>query len=225
MVFWIAILTGGVFVWLAVRVGFYEMVILSFNVAVSVYVGIFLAPVIAALAPAAGTLAPYSTALGMVVLAGGCFAILQGLAYVFLTGQFSIPFPRAFDILLAGLLGFVAGFLALSFAALAVTTTPLGQHKIVSSLGLGREAQQTNIACMGWCCDRIHWLVRVKAGKDATRAAVDRLFAERDSPESGSGESRPDANDPPIMRRRGVQPRGRIPADAGNDSAIPASKR
>ena len=75
----------------------------------------------------------------MTVLAGGCFALLQGLSFVFLTGQFHIPFPRVFDIVLSGVLGFAAGFLIVSFVAVVLTTTPLAEHKIVGVFGLGKS--------------------------------------------------------------------------------------
>src|SRR5512146_104116 len=104
MVFWIAILAGALFVWLAVRLGFYETWILFFNVLVSLYVSIFLTPLLVEVAPAPGEAASYNAALCLLVLAGGCFAVLQGLSYVFLTGQFHIPFPRVFDIVVSRLI-------------------------------------------------------------------------------------------------------------------------
>lgn len=42
MVFWIAILVGGAFVWLGVRMGFYQSWCLLFNIVVSIYLAIFL---------------------------------------------------------------------------------------------------------------------------------------------------------------------------------------
>ena len=158
MVFWIAILTGAWFVWLAVRMGFYETWALLFNILVSIYVSIFLAPVVAEFVPMPGS-ASWCMALSMVVLAGGCFAILHGLSWVFLTSQFSIRFPSVFDVVFSGILGFVAGFLILSFAALALSTTPLVEHKIVSTLGLGRQGQRANITGIARCCDLIHRVV------------------------------------------------------------------
>ncbi|OHB64096.1 MAG: hypothetical protein A2Y76_06295 [Planctomycetes bacterium RBG_13_60_9] len=180
MVFWIAILAGVLFIWLAVRMGFYETWVLLFNIVVSVYLAIFLAPILVELAPVTGNAASYSMAISMVVLAGGCFASLQGLSYVFLTGQFSIPFPRIFDVLLSGLLGFLAGFLVLSFAALVLTTTPLTEYKIVNSLGLSRQSQKANLSCIAWCCDTIHSFARFEAGALATQAAVQRLLEASD---------------------------------------------
>lgn len=176
MVFWIAILAGILFVWLAVRLGFYATWVLLFNVVISMYVAIFLAPLIVDFAPAVGGAASYGVALSMIVLAGGCFALLQGLSYVFLTGQFNIPFPRIFDIVLSGVLGFTAGFLILSFAAIVLTTTPLAQHKIISSIGFNEQSQQANISCMARCCDLIHAVAGFEGSKETTGTAIHRLL-------------------------------------------------
>jgi len=216
MVFWIAILAGGLFAWLAVRMGFYETWILLFNVVVSMYVGIFLAPAVVELTPATGGLASYGTALSMVVLAGGCFAILQGLSFVFLTGQFNIPFPRLLDIVLSGLLGFVAGFLALSFLALIVTASPLTERKLVGTLGFDRQSQKTNIACVAWCCDRVHALTRFEADASATQAAIDRLLTARDPSAFESTSAGPDVNTPSQSPASAVQPAKLKPADTSS---------
>jgi hypothetical protein len=197
MVFWIAILAGTLFVWLAVRLGFYETWVLLFNIIVSIYVAVFLTPILAEFAPASGGGASYQTALCLIVLAGGCFALLQGLSFVFLTGQFRIPFPRVFDVVFSGVLGFVAGFLVLSFAALVLTTTPLARHNIVGVLGLSRQSQPANLVCLTRCCDLIH----VFAGSDdrdgTPQAALQQLLQSNTGhPDS---RSRPaDANEPPV---------------------------
>ncbi|HNS22896.1 MAG TPA: CvpA family protein [Sedimentisphaerales bacterium] len=193
MLFWIAILTGALFIWLAVRMGFYEMWALLFNLIVSIYVSIFLAPLMAESVPMPGK-ASWCMALSMIVLAGGCFALLHGLSWVFLTGQFKVQFPNLFDVVLSGALGFVAGFLILSFAALTLSTTPVVQRKIVSTLGLGREAQQANIAGVAYCCDFIHGLVGF-GDTHTTRTAVTRLFETTDRL-SASDEPRVDPNEP-----------------------------
>ncbi len=178
MVFWIAILTGALFVWLSVRRGFYETWALLFNLLVAIYVSIFLAPTVARSVPMPGG-AAWCTAISMLVLAGGVFALLHGLSWVFLTGQFSIRFPSLFDVVCSGILGFVAGFLVLSFAALAMSTTPVVDHKIVTTLGLGREGQTANVAGLARCCDLIHSVAGF-ADSGATRDAVEQLLETSD---------------------------------------------
>ncbi|MCU0913910.1 MAG: CvpA family protein [Planctomycetes bacterium] len=175
MVFWLAILAGTLFVWLAVRAGFYDTWVLFFNIAVSIYVSIFVTPLLAEAVPPPGGAAAYHVALCMIVLAGACFALLEGLSYVFLTGQFHIPFPRVFDVVLAGLLGFVAGFLVLSFAALIVTTTPLAGHRIAGVFALGPGARQANLVGLTRCGDLIHAFAGLDEDTGATARAVQRL--------------------------------------------------
>lgn len=193
MVFWIAVLTGALFVWLAVRRGFYETWVLLFNLIVSIYVSIFLAPMVARFVPMPGG-AAWCTAISMFVLAGGVFAILHGLSWVFLTGQFSIRFPPLFDVVFSGILGFTAGFLILSFAALTLSTTPLAEHKIVTTLGLGRQGQTANIVGIARCCDLIHSVAGF-ADSGTTQAAVERLLQTSDRL-AANDKPQPDPNEP-----------------------------
>jgi hypothetical protein len=205
MMFWIAILAGALFVWLAVCLGFYETWVLFFNILVSIYVAVFLAPILAEFAPAPGGAPSYHTALCLIVLAGGCFALLQGLSFVFLTGQFHIPFPRVFDVVFSGILGFVTGFLVLSFVAVVVTTTPLARHKIVGVLGLGRQSQPANLICLTRCCDLIHSFAGSDDSADTTQAAVQRLL-QMNTPHPAPRSKPPDANEPPVSPSPGNTP-------------------
>lgn len=196
MALWIAVLIGAVSAWLAVRIGFYEIWALLVNIAIAIYVAIFLAPRVIDLAPATGRLSAYSTALSMIVLAGGCFAILHGFSYVFLTGQFKVPFPRAFDILLAGSLGFLAGFLACSFLAVAFTTTPLAQQELIDDLGFNRQSEKANIACLAQCGDLIHTLTGVDSRAHPTAAAINRLLDQAAEVSRKQTVAQPDPNEP-----------------------------
>lgn len=193
MIFWVAVLAGTGLAWLAVRMKFYATWVLCFNVLLSVYLSIFLTPTVANFAPMEGTAASYGTALTMMIVACGCFAILHGLSYVFLTGQFTISFPRLFDILLSGLLGFIAGFLILSFAAIVFTTTPLARHKIVGSIGFSQRSQQSTVLCLAKCCDLVHAVAGSGSSADTTKAAIDRLLTIKPK----DSEPKPDANEPP----------------------------
>ena len=196
MVFWLAILVGALFVWLAVRLGFYETWNLFFGVVISIYMAIYLAPSVIACAPAVEEVAAYCTALSMTVVAGGCFALLYGLSYIFLTAQFNVSFPKVFDILLAGALGFLTGFLIVSFVALIITTTPLAQHKLVSMMGFNPESEQTNIGCIAWCCDMVHSVAAPDADEGATEAAIQRLLDEARKASPGRRPSGEDVNEP-----------------------------
>jgi hypothetical protein len=187
------------FVWLAVLIGFYETWALLFNIIVSIYASVFLTPILAEFAPASGGASSYHTALCLIVLAGGCFALLQGLSFVFLTGQFHIPFPRVFDVVFSGMLGFVAGFLVLSFAALVLTTTPLASHKIVGVLGLGQQSRSANLVCITRCCDVIHFFAGSDDSGATTQAALQRLL-QTNTAHPDPRRRPPDANEPPGSR-------------------------
>jgi len=194
MVFWTSILAGGLSIWLAVRIGFFEMWTMLFNIAISIYVAIFLTPVIMNFVPAAGDTS-YGQALTLTALAVGTFLILFGISYVFLTGQFSVAFPKVFDIILAGILGFLAGSLLFSFAALIVTVTPLSQNRLMSKVGFNAQSQRTNIAYICRCCDLIHLAVSSADSETTAEQTIDALL--------GSTKSEPpnETNNPPQTNR------------------------
>jgi hypothetical protein len=218
MVFWIAILVGVLFVWLAIRMGFYETWVLFFNAVISIYLSVFLTPILIEWVPAPGAAPSYHVALCMILLAGGSFAVLHGLSFIFLTSQYHIPFPRVFDSLLSGMLGFATGFLVFSFLGLVLTTTPLAENKIVGTLGLGRPSQpakdaQTrtaafkspNLSCLTRCCDLIHSFAGFHDPGITSQAAVQELMdLPRISPVS---RTRPtEANEPPPPKPLGDTP-------------------
>ena len=135
MVFWIGILVGGLFAWFAIRMGFYETWVMLFNIVISVYLGVFLGPIIANIVAVAD--APYSNVLAILAIAIASFLILYGISYIFFTSQFNIPFPKVFDILVAGFLGFLAGFLVWSFVSFLVCIAPISQNTFVKEIGFG----------------------------------------------------------------------------------------
>jgi uncharacterized membrane protein required for colicin V production len=176
MVFWLGILTGGLFIWFAIKIGFYEMWAMLFNIVISIYVAIFLTPVILDIIPEAGDM-PCSNAFALAVLAVGTFFILYGITYVFLTGQFKVSFPKLFDILFTDILGFLAGFLVLSFAALVITITPISQNRFVRQVGLNRQSQQANISYICWWCDLVNSIVSSPDTKITSRQAIEHLLS------------------------------------------------
>jgi hypothetical protein len=181
MVFWLSILASGLFVWLAIRIGFFETWTMLFNIVISVYLALFLTPLLLDILPAAGGTS-YGVALTLAATATGSFCILWGISYVFLTGQFRISFPKAFEILFSGLLGFLAGFLASSFICLAITVAPVSQNRLVSAIGFNSTSQQPNISYICWWCDLVHSVVSLPENKITSHQAVDQLF-KRPKPE------------------------------------------
>ncbi len=190
MVFWLGILTGGLFIWFAMKIGFYEMLAMLFNIVISIYVAIFLTPVILDIIPEAGEI-PCSNALALAVLGAGTFFILYGITYIFLTGQFKVPFPKSFDILFAGVLGFLTGFLVLSFAAFVITITPISHNRFAKQVGFNRTSQQANISYICFWCDLVNSIVSAPDSKITSKQAVEGLLIETQSktPEKEAGQT------------------------------------
>lgn len=175
MIFWAGILAGGLFIWFAVKIGFYETLALLFNVVISIYTAIFLTPIIKDIVPEAGEL-PCCEALALVVISGGTFLILYGITYVFLTGQFKVSFPKVFDILFAGLLGFFTGFLVLSFVAFIITVTPISKNRFLSTIGFNKQSQQTNLSNICWWCDLVHLIVSTPDEQTTCQININQLL-------------------------------------------------
>jgi hypothetical protein len=195
MVFWASILAGGLFVWLAVRIGFFEMWTLLFNIVISIYVAIYLTPVIVDVAPAAGETS-YGSALTLVVLAIGTFLVLFGISYVFLTGQFNVAFPKVFDLVFAGLLGFLAGALVLSFAAIVITITPLSQNHLMSKIGFNAQSQRTNIAYISRWCDLIDLAASSADSETTAERTIEALLSSAQVDPPDETDKQPEADGP-----------------------------
>ena len=175
MVFWTGALIGVIFAYFAVKTGFYEALVMLFNVIISVYLAIYLRPIIVNV-PAIGD-APCCDALSIFGTAIAAFLVLHGVSYTFLTGQFSIPFPRVFDTLGAACLGFGIGFLIWSFISLVICITPVSQNPIMKGIGFGsQQFEQTNAPYLYWCCDLVNAVVSEQKTQDATKQAVSELF-------------------------------------------------
>lgn len=183
MVFWIAILVGGIFLWLALRLGFYETWIMLFNIVISIYMALFLKPVITEHLPPMGD-SRYCCALTIIATAAAIFLIFQGLAYVFLTSQFKITFPKVFEVLGSGLLGFLAGFLVFSFVAMNIAMTPLPEMPLVRSMGFNLQSQQDNVSYLCWWSDLVHKTVAHKDNQYTTKQLIDEIAEkiEKDRP-------------------------------------------
>lgn len=91
MVFWFGILVGGLVAWFTVTIGFYETWAMLFNFVVSVYVAVFVGPMIIELFPVAGDTA-YGAILAVVSVAVAVFLILESISYSFITGR-GVSFP------------------------------------------------------------------------------------------------------------------------------------
>ncbi|MGA1979330.1 MAG: CvpA family protein [Sedimentisphaerales bacterium] len=174
MVFWIGILVGWAFAWLAVKLRFYQTWALVFNIIISIYLAIYLQPVIANI-PAVGD-TPYSNVLTMVAVALASFLVLHGISYTFLTGQFNVSFPKVFDTLGAGFLGFLTGFLVWSFLTLLIYITPASQNTFVKEIGFTDQLQQTSVSYISRFCNLVNAVVSSKDNKYSAEETIDKLL-------------------------------------------------
>jgi len=171
MVFWAGILAAAFFAWLAVKIGFYETWTMLFNIVISIYLSVFLTPVITTMVPAASDTA-YGNALTLITVAAGAFLILHGVSYSFLTGRFSVWFPRPIDNVGSGLLGFLGGLLVWSFLALVISVSPLSQAGFAQDIGLRNSVEQTNVSYIAWWCDLVNAVVATGDGKRPTQEVI-----------------------------------------------------
>jgi len=175
MIFWTGILTGVIFAYLVVKTGFYEAMVMLFNIAISVYLAVYLRPILVNV-PAIGD-APCGDALSMFGTAIATFLILHSISYTFLTGQFTITFPRVFDTLGAACSGFLAGFLVWSFVTLIICITPVSQYYVMKGIGFGgRQFEQSNAPYLYWWCDLVNMVVSEQKTEHPTEQAVSQLL-------------------------------------------------
>jgi hypothetical protein len=158
MVFWIAVGVGALFIWIAIQIGFYATWTMFFNLVLSAYVALFLTPVVITSVPAA-TETPYGYALVLMCVAIATLLIAYGLTFACLSGQLRAYFPKAFDSVGAGFLGFLTGFLVWSFVAFAFAITPLSHMEPCKSLGFEPQAQLTNTGYVCFWCNRMHGIL------------------------------------------------------------------
>jgi uncharacterized membrane protein required for colicin V production len=165
------ILVGGLCVWFAIKIGFYETWAMLFNIVIAIYIALFLARPIEKFLPEETGNIPCCDALALLILTVGSFLILHGITYILFTSQFKVPFPKIFDILFAGLLGFFGGFLLLSFAALIIYLTPFGKYAAVD-----KESVDSNMNSTYWLFDGIHSMVSWPQNELEIRDVIEQLL-------------------------------------------------
>ncbi len=170
MVFWVGILVGGLFAYFAIKKGFYEMWALGFNIIISIYLAVLLGPVVADIIPTGAE--AYNKAVTMLATVAACFLILYGISYTFITGQFSISFPKIVDVVGAGLFGFLIGFLVWSFISLLIMATPITNNTLAKEIGFDSQTQQTSVSYVSWWCNTVNRIVSSGDGKQATQQAI-----------------------------------------------------
>ncbi|MBW8002087.1 MAG: CvpA family protein [Planctomycetes bacterium] len=157
MVLGIGILFGIFFALVGLKLGFYEMLTMFFNVLMSVYLGIFLGPVLAA--SGIEDRLHYANSICMLIVGVATFLVLFVISYFLFTSQFKIPFPKIFDMGVSGILGFLTGFLVWSFLSMLVLVIPISQGSTLARIGFSKKAQQTNLSYVYRCSDIISGFV------------------------------------------------------------------
>jgi len=176
MVFWIGILVAAGFACFAYKKGFYETCVMLFNIVISIYLAVFLRPVIADIIPAADSTA-YNCAWTMIAIATAAFLILYAISYVFLTGQFAISFARIFDTLGAAFLGFLAGYLIYSFLCLLISITPISENTFVKKIGFSNQPHQAGLLHTYWWCNQVDKIVSASGSEYTAEQLVSELLS------------------------------------------------
>ena len=173
MLLWTGILVGGLFAWFAIKMGFYETWALLFNIVIAIFLAIFAGPIIAELPVISD--APNHNFLAILVTAIGSFLVLHGASYVFITGQFNVSFPKVFNIIGGGFLGFLAGFLVWSFVSFLVYITPISQNTFVQAMDFSSQLKQTSVPYISWWCNLVDKVVSDNNGQ-TTEQVISRLL-------------------------------------------------
>lgn len=174
MAFWIGILAGGIFAWYAIKLRFYQTWALMFNIIISIYLAIYLQSIIANI-PSVGH-SYYSSVLILLAVASASFLIMHGISYTFVTGQFNISFPKVFDTIGTGILGFLTGFLLWSFLCLLIYMTPASQNSILRETGFSNEHQQTSISYISRFCNLVNTVVSSHDNKYSAEHTIEQII-------------------------------------------------
>jgi hypothetical protein len=196
MAFWIGILVGAAFARFMISKGFYETWAIFFNILMSVYLAVYLRPVIVDIA-AVGDM-PYSNALIMIGTAVGVFLVLHGVSYTFVTGQLSVPFPKVFDTVGSGFLGFLGGLLIWSFVTLLVCVTPASQAGFVKGIGFdSARFERGDVSYISWWCNLVNRAVSSEGGRTTGEETISELVASAKEAARVKSPKQPEPAQPP----------------------------
>jgi len=175
MAHWIGILIGLGFAFYGFRRGFYDMWVILFNIAISLYLGIFLWPTITEYFP---LLEKTSLHIAMTVLITSTivFTILQSLASLLLIGQFAVILPKILDSLGAAILGFLTGMLLWSFVSLVITLTPVYEKDFVKELGFTGYSEASKATHLLWWGDFVNTFTGSSGNVHSTEDVINELL-------------------------------------------------
>jgi hypothetical protein len=127
----------------------------------------------------------------MATVALASFLILHGISYTFLTGQFNVSFPKVFDTLGTGLLGFLAGFLVWSFLSLLIYITPASQNTFVKEIGFTDQFQQTSVLYISRFCNLVNAVVSSQDDEHSAEQTISKLLKGPESKARGKTPEKP----------------------------------
>lgn len=177
MIFWIGILIAVFCAWMAVKMGFYGMWALMFNIVVSIFLSVELYPVFGKLVPASSE-TDYGAVFTIIAIAVGVFVVIQGASYSFIVGQFKVSFPVIFDNVLSGVLGFLAGFLLWSFITFLIVVSPVSEGSFMKKIELSSQVEKSTVPYMCWWCDFVGDFVRQKDKEGSSKDAVEGIMSQ-----------------------------------------------
>jgi hypothetical protein len=174
MLFWIGILFAAIFAYFAVKIGFYEIWNVLFNIAVSIYLSIFLGPVIAEYIPKIDY-REYIVPLSTLAAAIAAFLVLHSISFILFTGRFRVPFPKIIDTYFAGLWGFLTGCLIWSFIILLICMSPISQNARLKEFGFPGQLKEAKTSNVRFWCGLINTAVFSSENYLSTDAAIEKL--------------------------------------------------
>ena len=150
--FWFSVLVGAVFAMIGIKKGFYPIWAILFNILISIYLGIMLAPTIVGIIPDIGG-SRYHYAGCVAGIAIVVFAVFQTIATSLLTGTCTVSFPKIFSNVGAGILGFLSGYLVCSFALFVICITPFSKEPFMRSICGRDDLAPSAVASVVKVCD------------------------------------------------------------------------
>jgi len=173
--FWLAIIGAVIFAWLGVRMGFYMAWQSLFNSLIALYVGVMLTPRLVGLVPDIGA-SGYHAAACVTGIAVLVFILLETVTACFLTGISDVVFPRIFQTIGAAALGFVLGYVVVSFVLFIIYVMPFSRASFMRYV-FPPGQQPVCVAAVTHACGFVD-SISLQYRKDAIADVVDWLTAE-----------------------------------------------
>lgn len=183
MIFWFAVLIGVGGVVIGVKKRLFPMWAVLFNMLVSIYLGVMLSPLAVELIFGSES-SGYHKAGCVGGIAVAVFAILQTIAICWLTGKFSVSFPRLFNNIGSGFLGFFSGYLAVTFLFFVVCLMPFSSEQpVVKKICESGGSKQIAAKSIEKACGFVGALSLQLKG-DAAGGIIDKLIHSEDEAKS-----------------------------------------